>query len=514
MPGTEEQKTKLRLLLRVARWSLLAFALFWVIIGILALLPIEPNVDTLAFPEDLGGADPEAIVILVHGTFSPGADWTQPTSSIVHGIQRRFQGTRLQFYRFDWPGLFGGSLNNTHFQRYTASIKLAELVAKLRFNYPAAFLFVVAHSHGGNVALYAAMREPRVNAIVTMGTPFIEILPREAKDDIALLYSAKVVVFVAWYAMLLGSVILGIVAMGLSVKLFERRLFLLKVIGGVGVLISLSLMFWPVEYESSREVWVPGPAGQPGHYEMQTQYKISERAEKIRVDWNKAVIDGVESFSRKKQSDLAAKLNAWMPSNVAVLCLETKGGDEALRGLGQLVPKLGIFETLLSSPTVARTIVTSVMVGCVTAGLFVGGRIFRSFVSEAWKNGKLGVGMFSAGLLAAGMWGYTVSLLSGMVAVLALTVIAPLSLVLRAPAGLPYLVSYGSTDLLAEYVSTVGVRPEPMAPPDAQDRRCEVREYDFPEVPGVLKHSQYYSDPKSIEDIAAWLQLYWRESSR
>jgi hypothetical protein len=76
MPGTEEQRTTLRLLLRVARWSLLAFALFWVIIGILALLPIKPNVDTLAFPEDQGGANPEAIVILVHGTFSPGADWT------------------------------------------------------------------------------------------------------------------------------------------------------------------------------------------------------------------------------------------------------------------------------------------------------------------------------------------------------------------------------------------------------------------------------------------------------
>jgi hypothetical protein len=149
----------------------------------------------------------------------------------------------------------------------------------------------------------------------------------------------------------------------------------------------------------------------------------------------------------------------------------------------------------------------------VTAGLYEGGRLFGRFVSEAWKNGELGVGMFSAGLLAAGMWGYTVSLLSGMVAVLALTVTAPLSLVLRAPAGLPYLVSYGSTDLLAEYVSTVGVRPEPMAPPDAQNRRCEVREYDFPKVPGVPKHSQYYSDPKSIEDIAAWLQqLYMRDS--
>jgi hypothetical protein len=154
------------------------------------------------------------------------------------------------------------------------------------------------------------------------------------------------------------------------------------------------------------------------------------------------------------------------------------------------------------------------MVGCATAGLFAGGWLFGSFVSEAWKKGELGVGMFSAGLLAAGMLGYTVTMLSGMVAVLALTLIAPLSLVLRAPAGLPYLVSYGSTDLLAEYVSTVGVRPEPMAPPRSHVRRCEVREYDFPEVPGVLKHSRYYSDPKSIEDIAAWLQLYWRGHTR
>jgi pimeloyl-ACP methyl ester carboxylesterase len=246
MPKDAKLPRKISFLLNAGRWVLLAFALFWIAIGIFAFWPIDVKVGTTAFPNDIGG-EPDAIIILVHGTFSPDANWTQPTFPLVRAIESRFQGARVQFYRFDWWGLMGGSLNNTHFQRYAASIKLSELVTHLRSSHPTAHLFVVAHSHGGNVALYAARRAPGIEGIVTMGTPFIEIEPRDIENDIALRWSTKVIVFVAWYAMLIGSAILGLAGMGLAVQLFEYGNFFLKVLGGILVFISLPLMLWQLE---------------------------------------------------------------------------------------------------------------------------------------------------------------------------------------------------------------------------------------------------------------------------
>src|SRR3954451_19823558 len=69
--------------------------------------------------QELGGA-PDAIVILAHGTFAPGAVWTQPGSPLVRALKEHFSGVRLMFHPFDWPGFFGGKFNNTHAHRYAA----------------------------------------------------------------------------------------------------------------------------------------------------------------------------------------------------------------------------------------------------------------------------------------------------------------------------------------------------------------------------------------------------------
>jgi len=105
---------------------------------------------------------------------------------------------------------------------------------------------VVAHSHGGNVALYA-LRDPAVRSLIAglvcLGTPFIEVQRRALGPTLTLLKTITNIVF--WYAMVVlaawlailiadlwhepwvwavtvASIALASVYPGLRVRLFER----------------------------------------------------------------------------------------------------------------------------------------------------------------------------------------------------------------------------------------------------------------------------------------------------
>jgi hypothetical protein len=91
----------------------------------------------------------------------------------------------VTFREFAWPG------TNTHAARSEAGDRLARFIRDGHEQHAEARHFIVAHSHGGNVALYA-MRDPGarkiVNGIVTLGTPFIHARrrdPRRYADVIA-----------------------------------------------------------------------------------------------------------------------------------------------------------------------------------------------------------------------------------------------------------------------------------------------------------------------------------------
>lgn len=107
-------------------------------------------------------------VILVHGTWASRKPWTKPGSDMVTTLAG--SGCR-QVERFTWSG------RNTHCARVSAAVALKEILIK----YADDRVIIVAHSHGGNVAL-AAMRlagseralRPSVPAyLVALGTPFI-----------------------------------------------------------------------------------------------------------------------------------------------------------------------------------------------------------------------------------------------------------------------------------------------------------------------------------------------------
>jgi hypothetical protein len=71
---------------------------------------------------------------------------------------------------FDWSG------RNSHRARVRAGRALGDHLTALIERYPGAAHAIVAHSHGGNAAMYAvrtAGLAARIGAIVCMATPFV-----------------------------------------------------------------------------------------------------------------------------------------------------------------------------------------------------------------------------------------------------------------------------------------------------------------------------------------------------
>jgi pimeloyl-ACP methyl ester carboxylesterase len=115
---------------------------------------------------------PPVVVTLVHGTFAKGAPWTKDGSILRQQIAAELGSLEhdVIFDVFEWSG------RNTHKARVKAGYRLADHIRELRKRYPIAKHFIVAHSHGGNVALLAHKHlEPHLHAtgVATLGTPFI-----------------------------------------------------------------------------------------------------------------------------------------------------------------------------------------------------------------------------------------------------------------------------------------------------------------------------------------------------
>lgn len=128
------------------------------------------------------------IVVLVHGTkvrlfgrelLAPPT-WTKP-DSLFRSSLAGILGEKPLFVEFEWSGA------NTHRARISAAGRLADLLRQLRREHAAAMIVLIAHSHGGNVALYA-MRQlgtagavPRhpVDGLVCLGTPFLRARLRD-----------------------------------------------------------------------------------------------------------------------------------------------------------------------------------------------------------------------------------------------------------------------------------------------------------------------------------------------
>lgn len=112
------------------------------------------------------------VVTLVHGTFAKGAPWTKEGSILRREIAATLgeHERDVVFDTFDWSG------SNTHKARVKAGYQLADHIRELRQRFPVCKHFIIAHSHGGNVALLAHKHLPQAfhaKGVATLGTPFI-----------------------------------------------------------------------------------------------------------------------------------------------------------------------------------------------------------------------------------------------------------------------------------------------------------------------------------------------------
>jgi len=105
--------------------------------------------------------------ILIHGTFARGAPWTKAGSALVKTLEGAFPRARI--CRFDWSG------GNSHQARLCAAQELRKYVRSDEIGEGP--IFLIAHSHGGNVALKAISDneiQRKVKGVICLATPFIQ----------------------------------------------------------------------------------------------------------------------------------------------------------------------------------------------------------------------------------------------------------------------------------------------------------------------------------------------------
>src|SRR5438093_11753518 len=98
------------------------------------------------------------VVTTVHGTYAKHATWIESESKLGQALEQRF-GAGVVVAPFRWSGR-----NNTS-ARTEAKGKLREHLRCMQQKYEQAQHYIVAHSHDGNVALYALRDEALRNAI-------------------------------------------------------------------------------------------------------------------------------------------------------------------------------------------------------------------------------------------------------------------------------------------------------------------------------------------------------------
>jgi hypothetical protein len=109
------------------------------------------------------------VIILVHGTWARRAPWLNQSSLLCKTLCEKLPEP-IKIVPFEWTG------RNSNEARQRAGKNLEWLIRKLVNDHPTAKHFIVAHSHGGNIALYA-LRDPalqgRVTGVICLSTPFL-----------------------------------------------------------------------------------------------------------------------------------------------------------------------------------------------------------------------------------------------------------------------------------------------------------------------------------------------------
>jgi hypothetical protein len=116
-------------------------------------------------------------VVLVHGTFDRAALWAQPGSVFRTSLSRTLPNAEIVVHF--WSG------SNSFSARAAAATDLARLLRSTSALNSSARILIVAHSHGGNIALQAigdANIGDQCSGVACLATPFLQFLPRDIGD--------------------------------------------------------------------------------------------------------------------------------------------------------------------------------------------------------------------------------------------------------------------------------------------------------------------------------------------
>jgi hypothetical protein len=117
----------------------------------------------------------EFVVTLIHGTFAPKAPWTASDSLLCQEFNRQL-GSAVKFRSFVWSG------KNSFKARSVATEELRDFLWEGVRLFPDATHAIIAHSHGGNLVLYAfrdVALQRHFDSVVCLSTPFLTAYPRD-----------------------------------------------------------------------------------------------------------------------------------------------------------------------------------------------------------------------------------------------------------------------------------------------------------------------------------------------
>lgn len=167
--------------------------------------------------DDPGPNGTRLVFTLVHGTrllgtWLPAPTWNDPDGAFADGLRERFApGASVRVHSFEWPGW-----NRTETRNQAATCLRSQLEGQRDPDADERH-FVIAHSHGGNVALRAVSGDgaPEVEGVICLATPFLWARPRSldwGRDDIGIgmavaLFFLVTAVLAAWFPAAVASVV-------------------------------------------------------------------------------------------------------------------------------------------------------------------------------------------------------------------------------------------------------------------------------------------------------------------
>lgn len=154
--------------------------------------------------QDTHGGRPILTFVLIHGTFARGAEWTVSKSqeSFRDQLQREFRDeydVRFECVNWGERARLCRWRDNTLARRFNGAVRLVEYLKHCDEASPTSRRYLVAHSHGGSVVMYA-LKHPatldKLSGIVCLSSPFLRYRNARFHRDVLFL-SALVLLFVA-----------------------------------------------------------------------------------------------------------------------------------------------------------------------------------------------------------------------------------------------------------------------------------------------------------------------------